>query len=132
MKLTLIRDLDSGKSTVGRLFCEDEFLCFTLENTWLENKKRVSCIPTGTYELELKEYGRFYERYQHPIVKLKDVDGRTEILFHKGNYPSDTLGCILVGDSKGKDVIWNSGKTYNKVYPVISNSTEITIVNNGE
>ena len=127
MRLKLIRDTYSNNSTIGRLYCEEEFLCYTLENKWDDNKARVSCIPEGTYEVTTKEYGRFYERYGHPIVKLLDVPERSEILIHKGNYPKDTLGCILVGDSKGKDAVFNSSKTYNKIYNIISSTKSIEI-----
>ena len=127
LKLTLIRDIDSGKSTIGRLYCEGEFLCFTLENTWADNEPRISCIPEGTYDLTTKTYGRFYDRYDHPIVVVKNVPNRSEILFHKGNYPKDTLGCILVGDTKAKDAVYNSSNTYNKIYNVLASADTLHI-----
>ena len=129
MEITLIRDTDSGKSTIGRMYCCDEFLCRTLENSWKNNERMISCIPEGMYEMELKEYGRFYEEYKHPIIMLKDVPKRSEILIHIGNYPKDTHGCILLGDSVGKDAVWNSRKTYNNLYPLISQATTIEIIN---
>ena len=129
LKLTLIRDIDSGKSTIGRLYCEGEFLCFTLENTWADNQPRISCIPEGTYDLTTKTYGRFYDRYDHPIVVVKNVPGRSEILFHKGNTSSETAGCILVGMEKGVDVIYKSSLAYNKIYPIISVAKKIIITN---
>ena len=65
---------------------------YTLELPWLDNKKGVSCIPTGTYPMEWtwsprhkKEYWRIY------------VPGRRGILIHRGNYLRDTSGCVLVG-----------------------------------
>ena len=130
MKLKLIRDLDSGNSTIGRLYCEDEFLCYTLENTWKDNIRRQSCVPLGNYKLSLRNSPTFSPRYGHHLVELVNVPNRDYILIHKGNYPKDTLGCILVGSTKGKDAVWSSSDTYNKIYPIISNSTEIEIVEN--
>ena len=129
MKLKLIRDKDTGLATTGRLYCCDEFLCFTLENTWKDNERQISCIPKGTYNLELKEYGRFYDKYKHPIIKLVNVPNRSEILFHIGNYPEDTLGCILLGKTIGNNgnAIWNSKDAYNEFYPIIKLANEITI-----
>ena len=127
MKLKLIRDTYGPNSTIGRLYCEGQFLCYTLENKWADNTPRISCIPEGDYDIKTKTYGRFYEKYGHPIVKLQDVPGRSEILIHKGNYPKDTLGCILLGDSIGDDAVFNSSKTYDKYYNIISSSCCITI-----
>jgi hypothetical protein len=38
------------------------------------------------------------------------VPGRTHILFHWGNYPSNTEGCVLLGTSRAADVpaVWSS------------------------
>ena len=127
MKLKLIRDKDTGEATLGRLYAEGKLICYTLENTWIDNKRNISCIPEGNYSIELKEYGRFYDKYKHPIIKLTDVPGRSEILIHKGNYAKDTQGCILIGDSLGENAVWNSSKTYDRLYNLLSNSTEITI-----
>lgn len=127
MKLKLLRDKDSGNATIGRLYCEKEFLCYTLENTWMDNEPRVSCIPEGRYGMKTKTYGKYYKKYQLPIPILQDVPGRSEILIHPGNYAKDTLGCILVGDSKGEDAVWNSRNTWHNIYPYLSNATEIWI-----
>ncbi len=127
MKITLIRDISTEKSTVGRLFAGGEFICFTLENAWKDNLKRVSCIPKGTYGLSTKKYGRYWKKYQIPIPILSDVPNRSEILIHPGNYPKDTLGCILVGSSKGEDFVGNSVKTWKKILPILEEATEITI-----
>ena len=120
MKLHLIRDTFTDNSTTGRLYLGDEFLCYTLENSWKDNQRRISCIPEGEYKLDTKEYGRFYDRYQHPIIILRDVPDRSEILIHKGNYPKDTLGCILLGSTRSKDFVGNSSVTYNRVYKIIT------------
>lgn len=48
------------------------------------------------------KYGETFE--------ITDVDGRTHILFHWGNYPSNTEGCVLLGTSRAADVpaVWSS------------------------
>ena len=69
---------------------------FTLENPWFENKKWVSCIPTGEYEVWP------YSSQKYPdVYEIKFVENRTHILFHWGNYERDTSGCILLGLSAG-------------------------------
>lgn len=54
-------------------------------------------------------------------VSIKNVPMRSNILIHVGNYTSDILGCILVGDSvrdinnDGKYDVTNSRNTFNKL-----------------
>ena len=97
INLLLIRDTFSDKSTIGELFINGERFCDTLENPWINNKKNVSCIPRG--ESATRDY-------LHLLVE--DVENRSYILFHRGNYPKDTSGCILVGLGSEQDVVYNS------------------------
>ncbi len=128
MKLTLIRDEDNGESTLGRLFAEGEFLCFTLENTWKDNEPRVSCVPKGTYGLGTKKYGKYWDKYQPLVIPiLHDVPNRSQILIHPGNFPKDTLGCILVGNAKGENAVYDSRNTWKKYHDIITACTEIEI-----
>lgn len=67
--------------------------CKTLELPWLENKKNVSCIPKGQYEVEWT-YSPSFKKYTYEI---KNVKGRTGIRFHSGSYKFDFKGCIGLG-----------------------------------
>ncbi len=79
--------------TLGRLTYGD-FHCFTLELPWLGDKKNTSCIPIGTYQA-IK-----YDSPKHgEVILLLDTGHREMIEVHAGNYTSQILGCILVGDS---------------------------------
>ena len=127
MTLKLIRDDDNGERTLGRLYCEDEFLCYTLENTWADNTPRVSCIPTGVYPLTTKKYGRYWDKYKMPIPILKKTSPREQILIHPGNYAKDTLGCILVGDTKVENAVLNSRNTWKKFHSIITSCDTIKI-----
>lgn len=53
-----------------------------------------------------------------------DVPDRTDILIHPGNFPSDTLGCILVGQTKGTDYIGESRAAFDKLWPIIQERTD--------
>jgi len=79
--------------TVGRLFFEN-FQCFTLEKPWLDNQENISCIPVGEYCY----YSRTSTR-NGKVLQLENVEDRTSIQIHAGNYINQTQGCILVGDS---------------------------------
>ena len=127
MKLHLIRDIDTGNETLGRLYCDDEWMCYTIERPWKDNERRVSCIPEGTYPLTTKEYGRFYERYKLPIPILKNTEPRSEILIHPANYARELAGCIAVGDKKTDVSVLNSRKTWFKYLSLFEVCTEIKI-----
>ena len=107
INLLLIRDTFSKKSTLGELFLNGERMCDTLENPWLDNQRNISCIPEGEYRVRLRLPRESATReYLHLLVQ--DVPNRNYVLFHRGNFPKDTRGCILVGLGSEQDVVHNS------------------------
>ena len=96
MKLLLKRFFYNKNKTLGNLFLlkDDKLLCMvkTLELPWRENKRKISCIPSGEYRVLVHQSPRFGWS-----LWLRDVPERSEILIHRGNYTTDTLGCILPG-----------------------------------
>lgn len=98
MQLELIRThFPSG--TNGELILK---IANTIELPWLDNKRKISCIPEGTYEIEK----RFTEKHQHHLI-LCDVPDRDGILIHPANIAmKELMGCIapvsqLVGPGMG-------------------------------
>ncbi|WP_417370827.1 DUF5675 family protein [Gelidibacter japonicus] len=78
------------EGTNGALFNSGKFLCHTIELPWNNNKRNISCIPEGVYEIE----PRFSKRFKHHLI-LKDVKDRSFILFHPANDALKELqGCI--------------------------------------
>ena len=98
--------------TNGELFHKQQFLSFCIELPWRGNKRSVSCIPDGIYELE-----PFYSPRFGNHIRIKDVPGRSGILIHAANDAETELrGCIapvsqLSGIGKGL----NSRLALNKV-----------------
>lgn len=95
--LTINRCIKTDKNTLGFVTLTNSrgkiiFNCVSLELPFLENKKQVSCIPTGTYRAVKTKSQKFGD-----VVLLKQVRNRESILIHLGNYSKDTLGCILLG-----------------------------------
>jgi hypothetical protein len=90
------------EGTNGVLFYKGEFLGFIIELPWLENKRSISCIPEGVYELK----PRFSKKFKHHLI-LKNVEGRSLILIHPANDAKKELrGCLapvssLTGIGKG-------------------------------
>ena len=137
----LLRKLDDTHGTFGRLYdgAETE-LCRIVERPWKENQKKISCIPVGKYKLNFYPYGKkFYPKYKKLFAKqgnergmiiLEDVPGRTHILIHRGNYPTDSWGCLLVNKSVGRNDNgelqgYTSTAAYKEIYPVLAHSIEI-------
>ena len=107
MILRLIREpTQTNHTTLGVLFINGVFQCWTLEDAIREEKVAgETCIPPGTYEIDLHPSARFTRE----LPLLKFVPNFTGILIHPGNDISDTSGCILVGMNRGTTRIYNSG-----------------------
>lgn len=90
--LTLKRAFDNTFGTFGVLADGDTFMCATLERRWNDNRHDGSCIPAGKYKCRRGLWPKHGEVYE-----VTAVPDRTAILLHKGNYQTDSLGCILIG-----------------------------------
>ena len=107
INLLILRDTFTDNSTIGELFLNDEFMCDTLENPYINNERNISCIPEGEYSVRLRTARESATRdYVHRLVQ--DVPNRDYILFHRGNSAKDTSGCILVGTNRKQDFVSNS------------------------
>jgi hypothetical protein len=103
MHVLLLRVSESDQGTFGYLIFDGQLLR-TGELPWRENRPNISRIPAGIYTVCLRyspKYGNVYE--------VKDVQGRTYILLHQGNFCGDeslgfrtnVQGCILLGFKRG-------------------------------
>ena len=107
INLLILRDSFTDDSTIGELFVDGERFCDTLELPYRENKKSISCIPTGSYPVRLRLARESATRdYLHLLVQ--EVKDRSHILFHRGNTAKDTKGCILVGQGSQHNIVHNS------------------------
>jgi len=91
--ITLHRIASGANGTFGVLIEGEMPFALTLEPPWKDNQKFISCIPAGIYACESVNSPRFGYTFQ-----VNGVEDRTHIVFHCGNYHSDTKGCILVGE----------------------------------
>ena len=94
--ITLKRIAQNEEGTFGVLLDNGTPFALTAENPWAGNRPEVSCIPHGRYTCRRVRSPRFGETFE-----VASVPGRTHILFHRGNTPEDTRGCILVGNHFG-------------------------------
>ena len=107
INLLLIRDTFSEISVIGELFLNGERMCDTLENPWLDNKRSISCIPEGEYNVRLR-YPRESGSKEYLHLLVMGVPDRSLVLVHIGNKAKDTRGCILVGLGSQQDFVSNS------------------------
>lgn len=132
--LHLIRLADQGLQTIGRLHVREGekallILC-TLELPWRGNERRISCIPEGTYEVVHRAPTK---HIPHAHLLLLDVQGRSYICIHAGNFRTSTLGCPLVGlshtdiDGDGLVDVTHSREAMRRLMAVLPERTTITI-----
>jgi len=94
---------------------------------WLKIKSK-SCIPEGEYKVVNRQSAQYGNHYH-----VLDVENRTFILIHPGNYNFEIKGCILLGekltDINGdsyKDVT-NSVKTIKKLLKLAPKGFDLEI-----
>lgn len=115
---TLERMTFSEKSTIGELRIDGDLLCYTLEDTCRRNGEKIegkTAIPAGKYEIVITESIRF----KRPLPLLLEVPGFEGVRIHPGNTAEDTEGCILVGMKNGINVLYDSRKAFDLLFPEI-------------
>lgn len=126
--VTLYRQRDDGVQTLGKLSV-GTFVCKTLERPWKFNLPNISCIPKGIYSVTYT-YSPKFLKYTYQI---QNVENRTGIRIHSGNFWFDIEGCILLGDRysdvnfDGSLDILNSRTTV-KAFEAILNKAPFTLV----
>jgi Family of unknown function (DUF5675) len=91
-RATLTREHSTRPGIFGRLEFDGQVL-FTAELPWLNNATNKSCIPAGEYRIR----PRWFNQKGYLAIGIDGVPGRSNILIHRGNHPSEVRGCVLVG-----------------------------------
>ena len=110
MNLSLIRDTFTETSTTGKLFIENEFECYVLEDQDRKLEaggKKIygrTAIPRGRYKIEL-DWSPKYGRDMPHVLDVPHFDG---IRIHTGNRSEDTEGCLIVGQERIENYVRNS------------------------
>lgn len=130
LSLEIIRYKDSDKvQTIGEFHVIGaDFSGKTMELEYNDNKKRISCIPAGTYIVVKRTSPKYGEHFH-----ITNVPNRDYILIHACNYSRQLLGCIGVGyahvdiDIDGLKDITNSRKTLAKLYSIMPSTFKLVI-----
>ncbi len=124
MLLEVRREPSAHGCTLGSLYIDGGFECFTLEDvvreipgqpveTW--KIPAETAIPSGTYNLAVNLSNRF----QKLLPQLLDVPGFAGVRLHSGNTAADTEGCILVGCRREAATVLDSRLAFNMLFPKI-------------
>jgi len=94
MEIRVVREQYRPGCTIGRMYLDGVFECFTLEDGIRTNKVYgETAIPAGSYSVIVNYSPRF--KVSLPLVQ--DVPNFEGVRIHPGNTAANTLGCILVG-----------------------------------
>ena len=120
MNIRVERNWLIGDTTLGRLFVDGKFCCYTLEDK-VRNKKIYgqTAIPYGKYDVDITWSNHFNRKM--PLIK--NVKGFSGIRIHTGSTNKDTAGCLLVGKEITPDnKLKNSRVAFNELYSKIDNA----------
>jgi hypothetical protein len=94
MQINVVREQYRAGCTIGRMFVDGAFECFTLEDGIRTNKVYgETAIPAGSYSVIVN----YSPRFKTSLPLLQDVPNFEGVRIHPGNTAANTLGCILVG-----------------------------------
>ena len=97
MELKLIREIFTPTETLGSLFVDGKFFCYTLEDAVRSIKLQdQTAIDKGKYRVILSLSNRF-KRLMPEVLNVQNFAG---IRIHGGNTNLDSSGCILVGEHR--------------------------------
>ena len=130
--ITLLRFHDDTQTTLGLLYINNRFYCYTLEDAYHEIKiPKETRIPAGTYPVDFrktvtdltKTYRLRYPDWFKYHIQIHDVPGFSAIYIHNGGDHTNTDGCILVSDSLNvgneKTYLSNSKNTFKTFYQFV-------------
>ena len=141
MKLELKRFSSQSDTTLGLLFADGAFECFTLEDEYRSQKvKGETRIPAGTYKVEKREvlsgltekYRKKYPWFDFHFM-LQDVPDFQYVYIHIGNDDDHTDGCLLVSDIvksnrfDENNNLSSSGPAFKRLYQKMSEANFVNV-----
>lgn len=121
MEIKVIRETFTEDSTIGKMYINDKYHCYTLEDKVRDVKvQNVTAIPKGRYEVIIN----FSNRFKQLMPLLLNVPNFEGVRIHWGNYSYNTEGCILIGSSKDVNFIGNSRTQYAKLMHELKKATK--------
>lgn len=107
MLVKVVREKAIGDAVPGKIYLDGNFYCYSLEN-------RLYRVPNGYYST----YGKTSPKFGTDKLYF-DVPGRSDIMFHGGNSPEDSRGCVLCGKNREQGGERISGDCSNELLKVV-------------
>lgn len=110
MNILLERKFFTDETTIGNMYIDGKWLCFTLEDKDRKLEEGgikiygKTCIPRGKYLVTL-DYSNKYSKIMPHILNVPQFEG---IRIHPGNYAKDTEGCVIIGNTRRPDFVGDS------------------------
>ena len=98
----------------------------TLEHAYCLGETIHCKIPNGTYTC-VRGTHALHDGIPFQTFEITGVPGHKGLLFHKGNYNSDSEGCVLVGLSRDRDMIIHSKDAFDKFIKGLDGVNEFTL-----
>lgn len=130
MSHTRETEANAPMGTMGELYIDGEFKCYTIEQPWRQNRPFISCVPPGEYNLVpfySPKYGQTLalENTELDVFVLKDDREfdyqRYVCLFHAANWSHQLQGCI----APGVDITWGEDHGHKRNIMVTSSRSAL-------
>lgn len=136
MIVKVVRKWFTDNSTIGEVFVDGVFQCYSLEDKdrglnksddikLIKQTKIYSktAIPYGTYDCGFTMSNRF----KRVLPEVFNVPGWSGVRIHSGNTSEHTLGCILLGKHRSKDFVSESRIAYSEFMLKVAPSKRFTL-----
>jgi len=135
--IIVLRYSDDGSTTIGLLYLNGFFYCYTLEDAHHDVKiAGETRIPAGKYDLDFNKADTSLTlkyRSANPDwftyhLEIKNIPGFQGVFIHNGGTYQDTEGCLLVSDSlsvsDAAKSLTNSKNTFKRLYIYLKEEIE--------
>jgi hypothetical protein len=128
MKLKLVRDVFTSEFTLGKLYIDDVFFCYTVEDVDRLSKGEPkvfgkTAIPKGVYKV-IQTLSPHFGKITPRLLNVPGFDG---VLIHSGNTAADTEGCLIVGLTRTENGVALSRQCFSKLMDKIKGVIDLTI-----
>ena len=122
MKLRVERTNCGPSCTIGSLYVDSVFECFTLEDVVRKDKiaGETAIGAGGPFNVVITPSKRF----KRDLPLVENVPNFQGIRIHPGNTSEDTEGCILVGRTKGTNFVGESKAAFNALFAKIKEALD--------
>jgi len=118
MELKLVRDVCGADCTLGKLFVDGQFDCYTVEDVVRPGGVKVhgkTAIPEGRYHVVVSRSPRF----GRDLPLLENVPNFEGVRIHPGNTAEDTEGCIIPGLARTPKGVAQSRAAFGKLFAAL-------------